>query len=171
MLSHLTLKEAACTTILSHRWQDLWTRTNGSLDFFDGSEVLWTIKLLVKMKTTDPKRVPERPAFVEWVNRILELHKGATIDGFMVHFDLDSSYRSDIDSWINFAFQKSARRLELDLEQISGCSNHIYPFPARSVFPIQPMLYGLCVQVHLYFMCYFVLLLISPYSTETMCNL
>lgn len=71
--------------------------------------------------------------YVEWVNRVLESHKGATIDGFRVYFDLDSSYSSDNDSWINFALQMKARRLELDLERISGSSENIYRFPAQSV--------------------------------------
>ncbi|KAM7494908.1 hypothetical protein LguiB_029517 [Lonicera macranthoides] len=133
ILSQLTMKEAACTTILSHRWKKLWTHTTGTLDFFEGSNVLWSINLFVEMKLRHPQRVQERSPFVKWVNRILESHNGATIDGFRVHFDLDSSYKSDIDSWIKFALQKGARRFELDLERISRSSEDIYPFPAQSL--------------------------------------
>ncbi|KAM7480148.1 hypothetical protein LguiA_028361 [Lonicera macranthoides] len=141
ILSHLTMKEAASTTVLSHRWDDLWMHTTGCLDFDDSRTLtFWTLKLYIESRFRKPDPVEEGPLveadrvlFVGWVNRILKSHKGATIDGFRVHFDLDSSFRSDIDSWINFALQKRARRLELDLDRLFKPWEGIYPFPEKSV--------------------------------------
>ncbi|KAM7515196.1 hypothetical protein LguiA_004779 [Lonicera macranthoides] len=108
------MKEAARTTILSNKWNNLWMHTTGSLNL-DGLNILWTFKISVVLDRIDPL-VPlrERPVFVSWVNKILKSRMGATIDEFRVHFDLDSSCRSDIDSWINFALGKRVRALELD---------------------------------------------------------
>ncbi|KAM7502915.1 hypothetical protein LguiB_001819 [Lonicera macranthoides] len=111
ILSHLTLRAAVNTSVLSPRWKDLWTFTTGSLDFDFGSNVLSLIK---DCKLAEILK-PERRRYIRWVNKILNAHKGATIDAFRVKFDLRRSAKSDIDRWINFALRKRVQSLELDL--------------------------------------------------------
>jgi hypothetical protein len=49
------------------------------------------------------------------MNRVLEQHRGPTIDEFRVWFDLDKGYARDINRWIMFAMQKQVQRLEIHL--------------------------------------------------------
>ena len=134
ILSHQTLREAVHTSVLSPRWKDLWRFTSGSLDFDFGSNVLSLIndcELVEILK-------PERRRYIRWVNKILNAHKGATIDAFRVQFDLRRSAKSDIDSWINFALRKRVRSLELNLMPARlvlvrlDWNNGCYPFRAQS---------------------------------------
>ncbi|XP_059658983.1 F-box/FBD/LRR-repeat protein At5g22660-like [Cornus florida] len=95
ILSHLTMKEAARTSLLSSRWKELWTYSTGALDF-DALKVL--------------RKVKENPELLSG--------EGATIDDLRVHFDLDSSFTSDIDNWVHFALHKRVKRLELNFAQL-----------------------------------------------------
>lgn len=107
ILSRLTLKEAAGTSILSRRWQYLWTHVAG-LDF-DANDTLDRI-------AADPKlRSSERPKYINWVNRVLRQHRGPTVYGVRICFDLDKSSKSAIDNWVKLAIAKRVQRLELDL--------------------------------------------------------
>lgn len=124
------MKEAVRTTILSHRWRNLWTHTTGTLDF-DGSKFLWALKLYIELGIMDTEPEPYRHGYISWVNQILNSHKGATIDELKVHFALDLTFRLDIDGWINFALQKRAQKLELDLERLEANWENIYPFPSQ----------------------------------------
>lgn len=56
-----------------------------------------------------------RRKFVRWVNSVLNLHCGATLQEFRISFDLDQSSANDIDKWLQFAFSKRVNRLELNL--------------------------------------------------------
>ncbi|KAK9278525.1 hypothetical protein L1049_028093 [Liquidambar formosana] len=110
IISWLTIKEAASTSVLSKRWQYLWPFSTGSLDL-DGS----------KKKQEDPWFLEvEQSKYVRWVNQVLELHQGSTIDEFIVCFWLDSSFKSSIDKWIDFSIAKRAKRLELNLKTYEG---------------------------------------------------
>ncbi|KAM7483424.1 hypothetical protein LguiB_008007 [Lonicera macranthoides] len=134
ILSHLRMKEAVRTSVLSRRWKDLWTFTTGSLDFDFGSKVL----LLINEFDLSQILEPERAIYVSRVNKIVNAHKGATIEAFKVEFDLQLSHKSDIDSWINFALRKRVRKLELkllpaDLVDVPVNLNNYYPFPAQSL--------------------------------------
>ncbi|KAH6802306.1 hypothetical protein C2S51_033752 [Perilla frutescens var. frutescens] len=107
ILSGLTLKEAAVTSILSRRWRYLWTHVAG-LDF-DANDTLDRI-------AADPRlRRSERPKYINWVNRVLRQHRGPTLDAVRICFDLDKSSKSAIDNWVKFAIAKRVQRLELDL--------------------------------------------------------
>lgn len=107
ILSRLTLKKAAVTSILSRRWRYLWTNVVG-LDF-DANDKLDNI-------AADPKlRSSERPKYINWVNRVLRQHRGPTLDVVRICFDLDKSSKGAIDNWIKFAIAKRVQRLELDL--------------------------------------------------------
>lgn len=109
ILSCLPLKEAAKTSVLSHRWENLWQFSSAVVLDFDGTKTLLDLKCRwsKSLKT-------QRVRFTDSVNRILRLHHGNSIDEFRVFFDLDMRSSSDIDSWIEFALRKGVKRLELD---------------------------------------------------------
>ncbi|KAM7477133.1 hypothetical protein LguiB_024376 [Lonicera macranthoides] len=131
ILSRLMMREAVRTSILSHRWKDLWTFTTGSLDFEFGSFVLSLMKECSQFGIFEQ----ERAKYINRVNKILNSHKGATIEELKIEFDLRLNDRLDIDSWINFAIRKKVRRLDLKLKPVNIVSMPVdwedgYPFPA-----------------------------------------
>ncbi|KAL6534847.1 UDP-glycosyltransferase [Orobanche gracilis] len=107
ILSNLTMKEAARTTVLSHRWEKLGVRYAWSLNFD-----LPDATLRLRYGTADGS--VERARFIGWVNHILNLHRGSTVDEFRVFFDLDACDGDDIERWIKFAIEKKVCRFELD---------------------------------------------------------
>lgn len=116
ILSLLTLKEAARTSVLSSRWINLWKYTP-RLDF-DASASLDSIK-----RNSEKQLGRERVRYVNWVNRIMQLHQGLTLDEFRLCFDLDISSQTEIDKWLEYAFTRTVERLEVDL---SSHMTHIY---------------------------------------------
>ncbi|KAL3514077.1 hypothetical protein ACH5RR_026794 [Cinchona calisaya] len=107
ILSLLTIKEAAQTSVLSSRWMNLWKYTR-RLDF-NASKSLEHLEREPEMLES------ERNKYVNWVNCILQLHEGLTLDEFCLYFDLDISYQDVIDRWLEYAFKRKVQRLELNL--------------------------------------------------------
>eukprot|EP00257_Ricinus_communis_P013617 XP_015571091.1 putative F-box/LRR-repeat protein At5g38386 [Ricinus communis] len=127
ILSRLTMKEAARTSILSTRWRHLWTYYTGIMDF-DASLTMWYLQLGLGSKSLDM----ERHSFVSWVNQVLRSHEGPTMEGLRICFDLDSDFMYEIDSWITIAMQKRVKRLEIDLTNIEPSikTTGSYAFPS-----------------------------------------
>lgn len=117
IISHLTLKEAARTSVLSNRWKNLWTFTN-SLEF-DASESLWNVGF--------GNLEQERSKYINWVNNVLELHRGCDINEFKVRFDLCDFHQSDITNWVYAALGKRVQYIKLDLWP--GRYGQYYTFP------------------------------------------
>ena len=133
ILSLLTLKERQRTSVLSKRWRYLWTFTTCRLDFNDSRSLS-----LVRRKTSDQQNFSHncivlaivenieserRNRFVSWVNSVLELHQGNTIDEFRVVFDMDGrKFKSEIDNWICFSLRKKVKKLTLDF-MMDGVAN------------------------------------------------
>ncbi|KAK9755855.1 hypothetical protein RND81_01G055300 [Saponaria officinalis] len=104
----LTLKEAATTSLLSKRWKHLW-RYYPVLKFED-------FAAMESMGDITRPIVEGKSKFVAHVNHALKQHMGSTIDELSVIFDLDDSYKSHIDKWVLYAFEKHVKRIELNLE-------------------------------------------------------
>ncbi|XVE92026.1 hypothetical protein REPUB_Repub01dG0061800 [Reevesia pubescens] len=111
ILSFLTLKEIASICFLSKRFKTLWP--NIVTLNFDASDAL------CELRRNGSLRKKKRCWYISWVNHILELHKGSTLNEFRVRFDLDWTCRHDIDSWFHFAISKRVRKLKLDFEEVA----------------------------------------------------
>ncbi|XP_022725862.1 uncharacterized protein LOC111282153 isoform X3 [Durio zibethinus] len=77
------------------------------------------INALCELQRNGSLRKKKRSWYIGWVNHILELYKGSTLNEFRVCFDLDWTCRHDIDSWFHFAISKRVRNLELDFEEVA----------------------------------------------------
>jgi hypothetical protein len=145
ILPLLTLKEAAQTSILSRRWKTLWTFTTGDFDFSapvvlslpeeDSSldsnfEDHVTMSPLARREGLRLESLHnERKKYAKWVNQVLNSHQGSTINGLIISFDLDYTYKSDLDSWIEFAIQKETANLIVELKPDGKWVKHLHPYP------------------------------------------
>ncbi|CAL5331869.1 unnamed protein product [Camellia sinensis] len=103
ILSRLEIEQAARTSALARRWRYLWTFTSSLIFKFCDWRIVDHEDKLFGLKCRQ---------FVDWVNHILKFHRGMIIDEFSIQFCLDDNiFKSDIDGWINFAFQKRVKRL------------------------------------------------------------
>ncbi|KAH9737204.1 FBD domain-containing protein [Citrus sinensis] len=117
VLSRLTIKEAARTSILSSRWRYLWKWFNGCLNFDNPltmGDYNWTLGL-----GSQPLDV-ERHKFVSWVNQVLRSLQCHSLEGLMICFDVASN--GDIHNWINFAVEKKVQKLDLDFSRVQDFS-------------------------------------------------
>ncbi|KAL3501250.1 hypothetical protein ACH5RR_035699 [Cinchona calisaya] len=124
------MKEAARTSVVSHRWENLWKFYGGCLDFDD----LGNSKMLLYECTGERDVRVERRRYLNWVNQVLVSHQVPSIEQFRAYFELDKDHSTTIDSWIRFAAAKRVRRLELDLSSLFSSENvkeleEIYSFP------------------------------------------
>ncbi|XP_038696480.1 F-box/LRR-repeat protein At3g58900-like isoform X2 [Tripterygium wilfordii] len=130
ILSHMTLREAARTSVLSSRWYKVWTFIP-DLNF-DASV---TLRFLEVQRVLEVQRIQEllmieRHKYVNWVNSVLESYQGLTLDKFSVGFDLNGDFGHDIDRWVNFALEKKVRRLVIDFRNYAGYPQYEhYRFP------------------------------------------
>ncbi|XP_057803808.1 F-box/LRR-repeat protein At3g03360-like [Salvia miltiorrhiza] len=95
ILSHMSIKRAARTSVLAHKWRYLWRFSHGILRF-DG-------KLMGNEK------------FESWVNGVLDLHQAPYIEGMIISFEMTSTSPAAVEKWLNFAVRKEVQRLELNL--------------------------------------------------------
>ncbi|XP_058181388.1 FBD-associated F-box protein At5g60610-like [Rhododendron vialii] len=122
ILSRLTLEEAGRTSVLSRSWRHLWAFLTTKLNF--GA---W--------KSRDEGVNIGSPWYARRVNRALKLHLGAfVLDKFIIRFypeeESRAAYYGDLHSWVNFAFQKGVKRLELDLASDRSRLYRWYAFPS-----------------------------------------
>ncbi|XP_012831760.1 PREDICTED: F-box/LRR-repeat protein At3g58900-like [Erythranthe guttata] len=125
VLSFLSLKEAARTSVLSSRWINL-SKHNPRL-VFDAHSLPDRIA-----KQKGVAVVVKWRKYVKWVNCILRSHRAATLKEFAVFYELNRLARNDITRWLEFAFARNVETLELDLSRNSdyfGYRHEHYVFP------------------------------------------
>ncbi|XP_030960578.1 F-box/FBD/LRR-repeat protein At5g53840-like isoform X2 [Quercus lobata] len=118
ILSLLKLEERQRTSILSRRWRYLWTFVTCNL-VFDKSRLqpVWEKYKCHEISIADFRTAlySERSKFIVWVNGVLELHQGDTIDEFRIFFDMDGTFSAVLDNWISFSRRKKVKKLSLNL--------------------------------------------------------
>ncbi|KAL7249964.1 hypothetical protein ACSBR1_012031 [Camellia fascicularis] len=110
ILSFLTTKEAIQTSILSRRWQYLWTSIS-NIDLNDMSS--WSNRKKDKGKKKD--RYPMcRSSFLDFVERVLLLHDASDIKRLRLRFTVVVN-SSRLNSWISAAVRHNVEELDLSL--------------------------------------------------------
>lgn len=124
VLSLLSLKEAARTSLVSRNWRKLWTRYpnlcfDGSKD---GSIGIDGVKI-------------ERAKFIETVNSIIQQHSGIGLNKFSVRCSLQMD--SDIlNKWICFATASKAKVIDVNLwpkGNYVGPTKQVHHFPLEAL--------------------------------------
>ncbi|XP_059652772.1 F-box/FBD/LRR-repeat protein At1g13570-like isoform X2 [Cornus florida] len=132
IISPLTMREAVRTSILSRRWRYLWGTYLNLV--FDVTTMNGNDGRLHQLKNRDAtSRQREKHSFVRWINQILSLHCGASIESFRVMYSLGVEYSSDIDKWIQFAMDKKVQNLDIRLYKNKWSLKdeqelHIFPY-------------------------------------------
>lgn len=59
--------------------------------------------------------------YANWVNRVLNSHRALVVKNFRICCDLNDTFQEEIDEWLQYAFARKVRRLEVNLlEHIYG---------------------------------------------------
>ncbi|RVW79329.1 F-box/LRR-repeat protein [Vitis vinifera] len=121
ILSRLTLREAAATSVLSQRWRYLWTYTS-RLNFDSVvNKIVRRSHSFALSTAAGRRRRRRRRKYIKWVHKVLAKYRGGrNLDEFRVCFDLSKRSRSDIDKWFEFAMSKNVKNLEFDFLRCSS---------------------------------------------------
>ncbi|GMP53631.1 hypothetical protein CsSME_00019038 [Camellia sinensis var. sinensis] len=110
ILSFLTTKEAIQTSILSRRWQYLWT----SISNIDLNDMFsWSNRKKDKGKKKDCYPMC-RSSFLDFVERVLLLHDASDIKRLSLRFTVVVN-SSRLNSWISAAVRHNVEELDLSL--------------------------------------------------------
>jgi hypothetical protein len=130
IISLISVREAATTSVLSKRWRYLWT-TSSNLDL-DPKNMLGHFLLLDLFKGEHTKwKQMQKERFVGWANHILEHYAGKKLDSFRVEYPLGSDHGCDVDRWIQFAIDMQVQNLSINLleRHLTDLYREHYKFP------------------------------------------
>ncbi|XP_022683076.1 F-box/FBD/LRR-repeat protein At4g00160 isoform X3 [Setaria italica] len=125
ILSLLSLKEAARTSIVSRKWRPLWTR-HPNLSF-DGTRNRSNDEDCVKI---------ERAEFIETVNSIVQQHSGVGLNRFCIRCGIEEESSDHLDRWICFATAARAKTIDINLLP-KGCIRR--PTKGDYHFPLEAL--------------------------------
>nr|XP_011466004.1 PREDICTED: F-box/FBD/LRR-repeat protein At5g22700-like [Fragaria vesca subsp. vesca] len=114
LVSRLPLKEAVATSVLSRRWQNVGLSTKTLR--FDADDLSIDNNFQSYWRQTKEYIEQGRWKYINWVNHMLQQHRGKHVEEFSVSFCLDSRFSSLINGWIQFAMENSVEKLELDFQ-------------------------------------------------------
>lgn len=144
IFSFMTLQEAGRTSVLSHRWGDLWKTYMCFMPdlFLDAKNLMGSdyscrqFKSKSRMTAADYQSLEnDRQKFVRRVNQFLQLYQSPFMKSFKLRFDLDIGYSSEIDEWVQTVISKKAMKLDIDLSEFGNCKflnlslDELYIFP------------------------------------------
>ncbi|VAH14981.1 unnamed protein product [Triticum turgidum subsp. durum] len=117
ILSLLSLKEVARTSIVSRNWTKLWMHHPNLC--FDGT----------KDRSTDEDSVKiERAKFIETVNSIIQQHSGTGLNKFSIRCGLQQKSSDHLNRWIYFATAAKAKIIDINLWS-RRITKRVYHFP------------------------------------------
>ncbi|KAJ4838483.1 hypothetical protein Tsubulata_021078 [Turnera subulata] len=108
---------------MSKRWRPLWGYIT-SMNFEDPNTLRCGVTITEKSE--------KRSWYIDWVNQVINSHKGSTLDQFSIDFDLDKTSSPVIDRWLDFALSRRLQRLDFVLNSRTGWlpwSSVLYAFP------------------------------------------
>ncbi|XP_062029016.1 uncharacterized protein LOC133745029 [Rosa rugosa] len=105
----------------------MWAFSTRNL-YFDADECLRHFPTLSRELRDQKSR-----RYVDWVDHVVEQHRGSSIEQFRVCFRLNSRFASSLDKWIEFALEKRAQVLVLELLLLSDewFRKDSYTFPQK----------------------------------------
>ncbi|CAL4935520.1 unnamed protein product [Urochloa decumbens] len=104
VMSLLSLKDAARTSLVARNWRKLWTCYPNLC--FAGSNDWTTEEDIIKIR---------RAKFIKTVNSIIQQHNGIDLNKFSIRFGLKKNFVNHLDRWIHFATASKARIIEINL--------------------------------------------------------
>uniref|UniRef100_A0A2C9V0N1 F-box domain-containing protein n=1 Tax=Manihot esculenta TaxID=3983 RepID=A0A2C9V0N1_MANES len=132
IISHLSLKEAITTSVLSHRWRGLW-RFTSRLDF-DITKIKNNLKPKMPLPSlnysygffyglaeyhSEARRLSliSRSRLIDSINGVLQSHQAVMLDEFTLSFDRDC--KDHIDSWLTYALERRVKKLHLNFQSMN----------------------------------------------------
>ncbi|KAL5548295.1 hypothetical protein UlMin_003526 [Ulmus minor] len=121
IISYLSFKEAARTSILSNRFFHIWRETKNIIlnqRFFVSSNGEFEVKEGIG-----------RGAFIDLMRIWIEHHKDHNLDKFsLILFSLPQNFHEDISKFITFAIERKVKALGLDFSNLMWMEKYIYRY-------------------------------------------
>ncbi|KAF8387936.1 hypothetical protein HHK36_026599 [Tetracentron sinense] len=137
ILSLLTMKDAARTSILSSRWRDFFksfVESRSTLNF-DVANMNGSDYLVGKFRNEDRELLlkQERDKYILWVDQNFHLHQRKKVDAVRLQFYLGEASNRHLDRWISYALDKGVQKLDVDLFTLdfSLANEYRYKFPCH----------------------------------------